>query len=221
MTSDLPVYLFKVFCWKSIKMTTTSVDDKTRYATNQTNPVVRGQTVPILHVFFSLAFQNYLVFFFNFYAGSFFQDVGDDWITETIAAPNSLHVSDTTTRFGALHTTFSAEAVAVFQILTTNDSGGSHFYNCVCIKITVCVPLQHWITVCNLLQGVMENHKVEGNVIRKHINLGINYTCLDLAFHLHFYLIFVWDLLFSIRLQSQITSSSPNSLLVALFGDHR
>lgn len=46
--------------------------------------------------------------------------------------------------------------------------------------------LQHWITVCNLLQGAMENHEFWGNVIWKHINLGIKYTYLDTAFHFKF-----------------------------------
>lgn len=70
--------------------------------------------------------------------------------------------------------TYSAVAIAVFQSLTTNDSKGSHFYNCVCIKITVCVLLQHWIIGSNSLQGAVGSHKFWGNVICKHINLGLN-----------------------------------------------
>lgn len=93
---------------------------------------------------------------------------------------------------------YSAAAIAVSQSLATNDSGGSHFYNCVCIKITACVPLQHWIIGCYLLQGAAGSHKFWGNVICKHINLGLNiniWICVFLLFSLNF---FVWDLSFSI-----------------------
>lgn len=97
-----------------------------------------------------------------------------------------------------MSTTYSAAAVAVFQTLTTNDSGGSHFYNCVCIKITACVLLQHWIIGSNSLQGAVGNHKFWGKCYMQTYQFGIKYKYLGTPFPFIFYLIFVWYISFSI-----------------------
>lgn len=76
---------------------------------------------------------------------------------------------------------------AAFETLATNDSGGSHSYNCVCIKITACVPLQQWIIGSDSIQGGAANHKFGGNVICKHINLGLNINIWRRLFLLFFH----------------------------------
>lgn len=107
-----------------------------------------------------------------------------------------------------LHTVLHPLLSLLLQTHTTNHSGGSHFYNCVCIEITACVPLQHWIIVSNSLQGAVGNHKFWGNLIHKHINLGLNINIwirLFLLFSLNFC---VGAIIFNWRYQPQITSCS-------------
>lgn len=188
-----------------------------------------GFVLRFYFVWLLLVFKFVLHFLYNVLARSVFdfQDVGDDCLSETKAGPNSLRVSDVTlTSYSfwgdVLLTAYSAVPLAVFQTLTTNDSGESCFYNCVCIKITACVPLQHSIIVSNSLQAEVGSHNFWGNLIHKHINLGLNINIWIRLFPLFSLNFCAASIIFHLRCQPQITScskcfeSEPTS--VALLG---
>lgn len=102
-----------------------------------------------------------------------------------------------------MSTASGAESIAAFQTRTTNDSGGSHFDNCVWIKITACVPLEHWIIISNSLQATVGNHNFWGNVIHKHINLGLNINIWMYRFLFFFTSFFLSSIIFHSSRQPQ------------------
>lgn len=92
-----------------------------------------------------LVLQLYLIWPVRFLPNSscsFFLNVSDDRLFETKAAPDFSQIRPVCLSLcsNAISATYSA-VVTVFQGLTANASGGSHFYNCVCFKITACMPL--------------------------------------------------------------------------------
>lgn len=110
MSSGSLVFLFNVFCCQRIKMITMSIRP---YATNVTNPS-DGQRLDWTNtpcfLKLGLVLRPYLIWLGQGYKfvlhfseaflahSSFdFQDVGDNWLSETIAAPNHLQVYDETT----------------------------------------------------------------------------------------------------------------------------
>jgi len=117
---------------------------------------------------------------FGFLSNFFLLILSGCWPLEIIAGPNFTEIRPLCHSFwrNVKSTTYRAEAAA-FQTLTTNDSAGSHFYNCVFTRITACVPPQHWITNSKSLQGAVGRHK---KCYMQTYQFGIKYKYSDTPF---------------------------------------